>query len=300
MKNKSILKIADLSKAEIEKIFSRAKAFSKLKKYPSKLAKKTIMNVFFEDSTRTRISFDIAAKRLGAEVVNFTTLGSAVINKGETYKDTLLTLDAMGADLFVIRHVDEGAGELASELVEGPVINAGTGKDEHPTQALLDAFTILQKKGTLKNIKIAICGDLKHSRVAKSNINLLQQFGAIVHLISPRDLSMDKPPKGTKIFHDIDEGIKGCDVVMCLRIQKERFGKDEKLDTAVFNKKYGMNHQRLKLAKKDVIVMHPQPMNRGIEITDALADDLKYSVIRNQVTNGVFIRMACLDLILNG
>lgn len=295
-----LINLDDLSQDQIMQILDHAKDFAGKSpdQLPQILKHKTIMNVFYEDSTRTRISFEIAGKRLGANVINFTTLGSAVVTKGESYIDTIMTLNAMGADAFVIRHKDENACDIARQYTACPILNAGAGKVEHPTQALLDAYTMLEAKGQLEDLNIAIIGDLKHSRVAGSNIRLLQKLGANVRLVSPPDL-FGHGRDDTPYFDNIEDGIKDCDVVMCLRVQRERLEETQIVDPDAFHSQYGLNHDRIKLAKPNVVILHPQPMNRGVEITSELADDPKYSLLRRQVTNGVYVRMACLDILVN-
>lgn len=264
-----------------------------------KLKGRMILNLFFEASTRTRISFEIAAKRLGADVINWSTESSS-LKKGESLSDTLATLNAMKPDGVIMRHSDYGAPEFAGRRMECPVINAGDSWREHPTQALLDALTIKQEKGRLEGLNIAICGDIAHSRVAASNIILLRKMGANVRIIAPPVLMPEKlPADGVEKFESLEDGLKDCDIVMALRIQKERMqsgliGSDED-----YFAHYGLTGEKLSMAKPDVRVLHPGPMNRGVEIADEVADDPQRSLILRQVTNGVAVRMAVLDLLLS-
>lgn len=265
-----------------------------------KLKGKVIFSLFFEASTRTRMSFEVAAKRLGAEVVNWSTEASS-LKKGESFADTLATLNAMRPDGVIIRHSEYGAPEYTAKRMECPVINAGDSWREHPTQALLDALTIQQAKGRLEGLNIAICGDIAHSRVASSNMILLRKMGANVRIIAPPVLMPEKlPADGIEKFDSLEDGLKDCDIVMALRVQKERM--ESGLigsDTEYFNN-YGITPETLAFAKDDALVMHPGPMNRGVEISDEVADDPQRSLILNQVTNGVAVRMAVLDLLLSG
>lgn len=265
-----------------------------------KLKGRMILSLFFEASTRTRISFEIAAKRLGADIINWSADASS-LKKGESFTDTLATLNAMGPDGVIIRHSEYGAPEFAARHMDCSVINAGDSWREHPTQALLDALTIQQAKGRLEGLNIAICGDIAHSRVAASNMILLRKMGANVRIIAPPVLMPEKlPADDIEKFESLEEGVKDCDIVMALRIQKERMesgliGADEDYFT-----RYGLTGEKLSLAKPDVRVLHPGPMNRGVEIADEVADDPQRSLILNQVTNGVAVRMAVLDLLLSG
>ncbi|MCX5719693.1 MAG: aspartate carbamoyltransferase catalytic subunit [Nitrospirae bacterium] len=300
LNKKDLLGIKELSVEEINLILDTAAGFKDvlgrdIKKVPT-LRGKTAVNLFFEPSTRTRTSFELAAKRLSTDVINFSVPTSSVV-KGESLIDTALTVQALGADFIIIRHSSSGVPHLLAKKLVASVINAGDGTNEHPTQALLDAFTIKEKKGKIERLKIAIVGDIIHSRVAKSNIYSLIKLGAMVRLIGPPTLI----PKeiegiGVKVFHDMNVGLKDVDVVMMLRIQMERQGKGFFPSTEEYSKNWGLTPERLSLAKGDVIVMHPGPMNRGIEITSEIADGPQ-SVILEQVTNGIAVRMAVMYLL---
>jgi aspartate carbamoyltransferase catalytic subunit len=258
---------------------------------------RTLINLFFEDSTRTRTSFELAGKRLGADVINMSVSTSSV-NKGETLLDTASTLNAMKTDLLVIRHAQSGAPALLSQKVDAAVINAGDGTHEHPTQALLDALTIRRRKGTLENLTVAICGDVLHSRVARSNIHLLLAMNCRVRIVGPPTLiPAEAEALGVEVFHDMKAGIKDADVVMMLRLQKERMQGGLVPSAREFFRFYGLDMAKLKHAKPDAIVMHPGPMNRGVEIDSAVADDPTRSVIGEQVEMGVAVRMAVLDIL---
>ncbi len=250
----------------------------------------TILNAFFENSTRTLLSFEIAANRLGAQVATMQVEMSS-IKKGETLEDTARTLNAMRPDAMVIRHGRSGApGDVAS-LVDCPVVNAGDGTGEHPTQALLDAATLIRRFGTIEGLKVAICGDILHSRVARSNAKLLQRLGAAVRLAGPPELM----PEGDALA--IDEAVDGADVVMMLRVQRERLDDDLGDAPGEFLSRYGLTSERFAKAKNGAVIMHPGPINRGVEIDGALADDPECSLILTQVEMGVAVRMACLDLL---
>ena len=304
-----LLSIDDLTKESAMGILSTAKELAIITEGPNKklptLRGKTVVNLFFEDSTRTRISFETAAKRLSADVINFSAKGSSV-SKGESLKDTAQTLQAMGADAVVIRHSSSGAAKRLADTqwIQAAVINAGDGTHEHPTQALLDAYTIKQHlkqdSADLNGVKVLIVGDILHSRVARSNVLLLTKLGATVTLVAPPTLfpvGVENWP--VKISYNLDEEINKCDVVMMLRIQLERMS-DSFFPTAQeYSKRYGLNSSRLARLSKDAIVMHPGPMNRGLEISAESADDLK-SVIIDQVKNGVAVRMAVLYELLGG
>jgi aspartate carbamoyltransferase catalytic subunit len=257
----------------------------------------TQINAFFENSTRTLLSFEIAGKRLGADVVNMHAAQSSV-KKGETLIDTAITLNAMRADVIVIRHASSGAVALIADKVDCPVLNAGDGSHEHPTQALLDALTIRRHFGRIANVKVAICGDLLHSRVARSNILALTALAAEVRVIAPATLMpRDIERMGVTAFTDMNEGIAGVDVVMMLRLQNERMDGAFIPSTREYHMLYGLTEDRLALAADDAIVMHPGPMNRGVEITSAVADHPTRSHIAEQVEMGVAVRMACLDVL---
>jgi len=300
LSSKDLLGIKELTKDEITLILDTASGFKDvlkrdIKKVPA-LRGKTAVNLFFEPSTRTRTSFELAEKRLSLDVLNLSVTTSSVV-KGETLIDTALNVQALGADFMIIRHSSSGAPHLLSKIVHASVVNAGDGINEHPTQALLDAFTIKERMGRLEGIKIAIVGDILHSRVAKSNIYLLTKFGAEVRLIGPPTLiPKEIESLGVKVFHNIDEGLKEVDVVMMLRIQMERQGKGFFPSTLEYFRHWGLTTERLSIAAKDAIVMHPGPMNRGVEIASEIADSPR-SVILEQVTNGLAVRMAVLYLL---
>jgi aspartate carbamoyltransferase catalytic subunit len=262
---------------------------------------RTLINLFFEDSTRTRTSFELAGKRLGADVINMS-VSSSSVSKGETLLDTAATLNAMNCDLLVVRHNQSGAPALLAQKVEASVINAGDGTHEHPTQALLDALTIRRNKGRIEGLTIAICGDITHSRVARSNFLLLTMMGNQVRLVGPPTLMpAGIETLGVTVHHDMREGLAGADIVMALRLQKERMTKGGMVPSArEFFAFYGLNEEKLAFAKPDALVMHPGPMNRGVEIDSAVADDPLRSVIREQVEMGVAIRMAVLDTLARG
>lgn len=257
----------------------------------------TQINLFFEDSTRTRLSFEIAGKRLGADVINMAVAQSSV-KKGETLLDTALTLGAMHPDVIVIRHQDSGAVKLIADKLNCAVLNAGDGRHEHPTQALLDALTIRRRKGRIEGLVIAICGDLLHSRVARSNVQLLTAMGARVRGVAPPTLiPADAGRLGFELFTDMDRGLEGADVVMMLRLQQERMQGAYVPSLKEYFTFHGLTEARLKQAKPDVLVMHPGPMNRGVEIDSRVADDINRSAIGEQVEMGVAVRMACLDIL---
>ena len=292
------LSIDDINKILELSVFFKLRNREKNKNYPI-LTGRTIINLFFEPSTRTLISFEIAAKRLGADVINMNIEGSS-LRKGETLFDTAQTIGAMNPDLVVIRHSKDNASEEISNLLECPVINAGEGINEHPTQALLDAFTIQSHKKTLKDLTISICGDLEHSRVARSNYYLLTKMGSIVRFVypeyfKPKDLHKYK----VQTFNDLADGITNSDIVMMLRIQNERIQDTELPSPEDYFLQYGLTAEKLKKAKKNVLVMHPGPINRNVEIESSLADDVNKSVINEQVENGVAVRMACLAMLIN-
>ncbi|MFQ5970795.1 MAG: aspartate carbamoyltransferase catalytic subunit [Alphaproteobacteria bacterium] len=257
----------------------------------------TCINLFFESSTRTRTSFELAGKRLGADVINISVATSS-IKKGETLIDTAMTLNAMYADVLVVRHPDAGAVKLLSEKVNCAVINAGDGSHEHPTQALLDALAIRRRKGRLEGLVVALCGDVLHSRVARSNIYLLQTMGARLRIVAPPTLL---PPAmerlGVEVFHDMREGLVDCDIVMMLRLQRERMQGTFVPSVREYFRFFGLDYDKLQYAKQDALIMHPGPMNRGVEIDTAVADDIHRSLIRDQVELGVAVRMACLDVL---
>ena len=303
LRRKDLLGIADLTAPEITLVLDTAEAMKEvatrpIKKVPA-LRGKTVVNLFFEPSTRTRTSFEIAEKRLSADTLNIA-IGTSSVVKGETLADTALNLEAMAPDMIVLRHSSSGAGHLLSRICRSGIINAGDGMHEHPTQALLDAFTIRERKGRLSGLKVAIIGDLLHSRVLRSNIQLLTKMGADVWVSGPPTLI----PAGMRDFGvtataNVDEAVADADVIMLLRIQLERMeGAYFPSQREYFNV-FGMTTNRLRLARPDVIIMHPGPMNRGVEIASEVADG-PYSVILDQVANGVAVRMAVLYLLAGG
>jgi aspartate carbamoyltransferase catalytic subunit len=258
---------------------------------------RTLINLFFEDSTRTRTSFELAGKRLGADVINMSVSASS-ISKGETLIDTATTLNAMNCDLLVVRHDQSGAPALLAKKVDAAVINAGDGTHEHPTQALLDALTIRRRRGRLEGLTVAICGDIAHSRVARSNIFLLTTMGCRVRLIAPPTLMpADIGRLGVDVFHGMEDGLEGADIVMMLRLQRERMVRGLVPSAREFFRFYGLDAAKLARARPDALVMHPGPMNRGVEIESAIADDPARSLIREQVEMGVAVRMAVLDVL---
>jgi len=290
-----------LTAAEITDILDRADRYVDTNRSANKkltaLAGRTVVNLFYENSTRTRTSFELAAKRLSADVVNMQSSGSSIA-KGETLIDTAATLNAMHPDVLVVRHPDSGAVSLLSQKVNCAVVNAGDGKHEHPTQALLDALTIRRGKGKIAGLKIAICGDVLHSRVARSDIHLLTALGAEVRLVSPRTLSIPGATHmGVSVFHNMEAGIADCDIVMMLRIQNERMSGGFIPSTREYFRFFGLDRNTLAAAKPDALVMHPGPMNRGVEIDSDVADDVDRSVIRKQVEMGVAVRMAVLETV---
>ena len=305
LQHKDLLGIENLSKAEILEILDTADSLQEVSSRPIKkvptLRGKTIINLFFEASTRTRISFEIAGKRLSADVVNISSASSSV-SKGETLIDTAKTLDAMAADLVVVRHSASGAPHTLARLTKAGIINAGDGAHEHPTQALLDAFTIRRHKKRLEGMKVAIVGDIAHSRVARSNVHLLTRFGTHVWLCSAPTLM---PPQMQQITDSpylhltgsMNEAVTDADVIMMLRVQFERMSESFFPSTREYFRLYGLTRDRVSRAKPDVIIMHPGPMNRGVEIATDVADG-PYSVILEQVAGGVAVRMAVLFLLL--
>jgi aspartate carbamoyltransferase catalytic subunit len=299
LQSSHLLGIEGLSASEITGLLDLAEDYVKLNRAADKKAAtlrgRTQINLFFENSTRTQSSFELAGKRLGADVLNMAVKNSSVA-KGETLLDTAATLNAMRPDLLIVRHQDSGAVELLSRKVDCCVVNAGDGSHEHPTQALLDALTIRRRGRKFEGLIVAICGDIAHSRVARSNIHLLARMGARVRLIAPRTLlPADADRFGCEIFTDMREGLRGVDIVMMLRLQLERMTGALVPSTREYFHFYGLDREKLKLAKPGALVMHPGPMNRGVEIDSDVADDLEVSVIQEQVENGVAIRMAVLD-----
>lgn len=303
LRGRDILELQGMTVPEMELILDTAKEMKNvierdIKKVPT-LRGKSVVNLFFEPSTRTRTSFELAGKYLGADVVNITTSASSVV-KGESLRDTLLTVEAMGVDVIVMRHEAEGSSHFAAKVVKPVVVNAGDGQHEHPTQGLLDMFSIREKKGTIAGLKVAIVGDILHSRVARSNIWALLKLGAEVRVAGPRTLlPRDMEKMGVAVFDRVEPALEGADVVNVLRIQKERQQKGLFPTSREYARLFGINRQRLNLAKPDALLMHPGPMNRGLEI----APDVAYSdqsVIQEQVKNGLAIRMAILFLVLMG
>ncbi|MBI1216639.1 MAG: aspartate carbamoyltransferase catalytic subunit [Alphaproteobacteria bacterium] len=294
--HKHLLSVENLAADDITAILDLAEYYvvqNRRRSQTNALLKGMVMvNMFLENSTRTRLSFEMAAKRLGADVINMTTEGSS-IKKGESFIDTLKTVNAMRPDMFVIRHGEEGSALAASELIECPVLNAGDGTREHPTQALLDALTLRRHFGKLEGLTVSICGDVLHSRVAHSNLHLLKKMGATVKCVGPAEL-MPLSAGGTE---DLKQGLQDADAVMVLRIQKERLQKELSFTQDQYFKTFGLTAERLGYAKDGAVVMHPGTMNRGVEIDAAIADDPKRSLITTQVEMGVAVRMACLDLL---
>ena len=298
-----LLGIQDISFSKVTEILKQAKTFITLNKSSSKkidiLRGKTQINLFFEPSTRTQSSFELAGKRLGADVMSMNIVNSA-IKKGETLIDTAMTLNAMHPDIIVIRHQDSGACNLLSQKVNCAVLNAGDGRREHPTQALLDALTIINRKKKIEGLKIAICGDIVHSRVARSNIYLLNMLGAEVNIIAPSNLMpKDIEKLGVNKFSDMKKGLKDCDIVMMLRIQKERIVGIHIPSESDYFREFGLDFKKLRFAKKNALVMHPGPMNRGVEIDSDVAES-DQAIILEQVLNGVASRMAILYLLIGG
>ena len=290
-----LLSIDSLSDEQIAILLDTADLFSKQERgaVDAKLAGRTVFNLFYENSTRTAMSFAMAASRLQAQVLTLSVEHSSV-KKGETLEDTARTLNAMGPDALVLRHRENGAAALVAELVDCPVVNAGDGTNEHPTQALLDALTLRQHFGRVEGLTVAICGDIRHSRVARSNARLLPRLGAKVRLAGPPALVPDDGQSGS-----IDEAIAGADAVMMLRVQRERLDEDLGDAPGEYLGRYGLTAERLATAAPNAVVLHPGPMNRGVEIADEVADDPTRSLVLKQVANGVAVRMACLDLLVN-
>jgi aspartate carbamoyltransferase catalytic subunit len=305
-KRKDLLGIRDLSAGEITTILKTAESFRDVsrrdvKKVPA-LRGKTVINLFFEPSTRTRTSFELAAKRLSADAVNISASSSS-LTKGETILDTAMNLDAMAPHVIVVRHGSAGVPHQLAKVSRASIVNAGDGSNEHPTQALLDAMTIREHKGEIKNLNVAIIGDILHSRVARSNVQLLTKLGAKVRVAGPKTLVPDDflglVEKGLQIAPDIESAIEKADVVMVLRIQRERQDSAFFPTMREYSIYYGLTKDKLKLAKKDAIVLHPGPMNRGIEIASDVADSSS-SLILNQVEYGLAVRMAVLYLLTGG
>ncbi len=302
--HRHLLGIEGLSAAEISFLLDLSENYVEQSRRGDKktalLRGLTVINLFFENSTRTRTSFELAGKRLGADVINMSIAWSS-IKKGETLIDTAMTLNAMHPDVLVVRHPDSGAVKLLSEKVNCAVINAGDGSHEHPTQALLDALTIRRRRGDIAGLTVAICGDILHSRVARSNIHLLTTMGAQVRLVAPPTLlpvAIDR--LGVEVYTDMRRGLAGCDIIMMLRLQTERMKGSYVPSVREYFHFYGLDYEKLALAKDDALIMHPGPMNRGVEIDSALADDITRTVVLDQVEMGVAVRQACLEMLGSG
>lgn len=298
-----LLGIEPLSQDDIQLVLDMAESYVDRNKAADKkhpiLKGRTLINLFFEDSTRTRTSFELAGKRLGMDVINMSVSSSAV-KKGETLIDTAMTLNAMHPDVIAVRHAESGAVHLLAQKVNCSVINAGDGSHEHPTQALLDALTIRRKKGRLDGLKVAICGDVLHSRVARSNTLLLTKMGTRVTLIAPPTLMPAAAwSLGAEISHSMREGLQDADIIMMLRVQNERINGPLVPSAREYFQFYGLDKQKLAYAKQDALIMHPGPINRGVEIDSELADDIHRSVILEQVEMGVAVRQAVLELLLS-
>jgi aspartate carbamoyltransferase catalytic subunit len=299
--HRHLLGIEGLSPDEITLLLDRSERYVEQNRQADKkqslLRGRTVINLFFENSTRTRTSFELAGKRLGGDVINMSVQASS-IKKGETLIDTAMTLTAMHPDVLVVRHPESGAVQLLSEKVDCSVINAGDGSHEHPTQALLDALTIRRRKGRLQGLNVAICGDILHSRVARSNIALLNIMGARVRVVAPRTLLPAEIERlGVEVFHDMAQGLKDVDIVMMLRLQTERMHGSFVPSIREYFHFFGLDYKKLAAAKPDALIMHPGPMNRGVEIDTEVADDIDRSAIREQVEMGVAVRMACLEVL---
>jgi aspartate carbamoyltransferase catalytic subunit len=304
LKSSHLLGAEALSIGEITGLLDLGEAYVDLnrsgQKKHSLLKGRTLINLFFEASTRTQSSFELAGKRLGADVLNMSVKTSSV-SKGETLLDTAATLNAMQPDILVVRHQDSGAAELLSRKLDCCVVNAGDGAHEHPTQALLDALTIRRRRGNLEGLIVTICGDILHSRVARSNIVMLSKLGARVRLAAPRTLlPADAARLGVEIYTDIYDALNGADIIMMLRLQLERMAGAFVPSTREYFRFWGLDREKLSYAKPGALVMHPGPMNRGVEIDSAVADDIEVSVIQEQVEMGVAIRMAVLDALARG
>src|SRR6201996_1914667 len=296
-----LLGIDGLKADDINAILDLAEGYVELNRQDDKkrslLRGRTIVNLFFENSTRTRTSFELAGKRLGADVINMSVDGTS-IKKGETLLDTAITLNAMHLDALVVRHHESGAVQLLAEKVNCAVLNGGDGTHEHPTQALLDALAIRRRKGELRGLTVAICGDVLHSRVARSNIALLNIMGARVRVVAPRTLLPAAIEKlGVEVFHDMTAGLRDVDIVMMLRLQTERMHGSFIPSTREYFHFFGLDYDKLRAAKPDALIMHPGPMNRGVEIGSEVADDIDRSLLRQQVEMGVAVRMACLEML---
>ena len=299
--HKHILGIEGLSPPDINYLLNLSEKFSQQlskREKSSFLSNKTCINLFFENSTRTRTSFELAGKKLSADILNIS-VSSSSIKKGETLIDTAMTLNAMQPDILVVRHPDAGAVQLLSEKVNCSVINAGDGPHEHPTQALLDALTILRRKKVISGLKVAICGDILHSRVARSNIHLLNTLGAEVRVIAPNTLiPYGIENLGVRVYNDMRLGINDVDIIIMLRLQLERMSGSYVPSIREYFRFFGLDREKLNYAKSDALILHPGPMNRGVEIDSELADDIDRTAIFEQVQMGVAVRMACLYALL--
>ena len=301
LNSKNLLSIEGMNKLEINSLLDRADYFADLD--PLKIIKTlngyVILNVFFENSTRTRVSFELAGRRLGAEVINIS-VDKSSIKKGESLLDTANTLSAMKPNLLIVRHPESGAPKLFSDYLNCSIVNAGDGRHEHPTQALLDALTIRRRLGRIEGLKIAICGDILNSRVARSNIHLLTTLGVEVRCIAPPTL-MPKSLEnlGVNCFNSLKDGINNVNAIMLLRLQSERMSGTESPSKREYYRFYGLDEEKLSMAHHDAVIMHPGPMNRGVEIASSLADNEDRSLIKTQVEIGVAIRMATIEAVYN-
>ncbi len=300
--HRHLLGIEGLTRPDIDFLLDRSERFveqnRQLDKKVSSLRGRTLINLFFENSTRTRTSFELAGKRLGGDVINMS-VGTSSIKKGESLIDTAMTLNAMHPDALVVRHAESGAVQLLAEKVNCSVINAGDGSHEHPTQALLDALAIRRRKGRLDGLEVAICGDVAHSRVARSNIHLLSIMGARVRVVAPATLLPSGIDRlGVAVHHDMETGLADCDIVMMLRLQTERMRGSFVPSVREYFRFFGLDGEKLQVAKPDALIMHPGPMNRGVEIDSLVADDIDRSLIREQVEMGVAVRMAVLEALV--
>jgi len=301
LNSKNLLSIEGMNKLEINSLLDRADYFADLD--PLKIIKTlngyVILNVFFENSTRTRVSFELAGRRLGAEVINIS-VDKSSIKKGESLLDTANTLSAMKPNLLIVRHPESGAPKLFSDYLNCSIVNAGDGRHEHPTQALLDALTIRRRLGRIEGLKIAICGDILNSRVARSNIHLLTTLGVEVRCIAPPTL-MPKSLEnlGVNCFNSLKDGINNVNAIMLLRLQNERMSGTESPSKREYYRFYGLDEEKLSMAHHDAVIMHPGPMNRGVEIASSLADNEDRSLIKTQVEIGVAIRMATIEAVYN-
>ena len=301
LNSKNLLSIEGMNKLEINSLLDRADYFADLD--PLKIIKTlngyVVLNVFFENSTRTRVSFELAGRRLGAEVINIS-VDKSSIKKGESLLDTANTLSAMKPNLLIVRHPESGAPKLFSDYLNCSIVNAGDGRHEHPTQALLDALTIRRRLGKIEGLKIAICGDILNSRVARSNIHLLTTLGVEVRCIAPPTL-MPKSLEnlGVNCFNSLKDGINNVNAIMLLRLQSERMSGTESPSKREYYRFYGLDEEKLRMAHHDAVIMHPGPMNRGVEIASSLADNEDRSLIKTQVEIGVAIRMATIEAVYN-